>query len=362
MKHSRTIASVAERLERWGATYRPREIALFALGLVLVIGIADYAAGKNVSLSILYVLPVWIAAWYVGTTYAFGLAVLSVVIWIAGDVATGLMFPDFLVGLWNALVRLIFYALLLILFRRLKSLQEDLATRVEERATALTHEIAERQRLERDLLEVSEREQRRIGQDLHDGLCQHLTGTALAAQVLAEKLVDDGQPEEARDSQRIVDLIETGIVMARGMAKGLHPVEMGADGLMQALDEFTATTSEMFGISCRFECDSPVLVHAPAVATNLYRIAQEAVSNAIKHGRAKEIVVSLDNSEQGIKLMIADSGCGFPNPLPESQGMGLRIMANRARVIGATFWSKSGLAGGAEIGCILTPNASAAHV
>ena len=121
-----------------------------------------------------------------------------------------------------------------------------------------------------------------------------------------------------------MDLIETAIVMARGMAKGLHPVEMGADGLMQALDEFTATTSEMFGIACRFECDSPVLVHAPAVATNLYRIAQEAVSNAIKHGRAKEIVVSLDNSEQGIKLMIADSGCGFPNPLPESQGMGLQ--------------------------------------
>lgn len=361
MKFTNTIASVAEQLERWGATYKPKEIALFALGLVLVIGIADYAAGKNVSLSILYVLPVWIAAWYVGSAYAFALALLSVVIWISGDLATGMMFPDFLVGLWNGLVRLIFYALLLILFRRLKSLQEDLAKRVEDRAAALTHEIAERQRLERDLLEVSEREQRRIGQDLHDGLCQHLTGTALAAQVLAEKLVD-GQPEEARDSQRIVDLIETAIVMARGMAKGLHPVEMGADGLMQALDEFTATTSEMFGIACRFECDSPVLVHAPAVATNLYRIAQEAVSNAIKHGRAKEIVVSLDNSEQGIKLMIADSGCGFPDPLPESQGMGLRIMANRARVIGATFWSKSGLAGGAEIGCILIPNAGAVHV
>src|SRR6201999_500595 len=112
------------------------------------------------------------------------------------------------------------------------------------------------------------------GQDLHDGLCQQLTGTALASQVLAEKLAQRDIPEE-RDIRRIVGHIEDAITMARGMAKGLSPLETGADSLMQGLDEFAVTTSEMFGVSCRFECDSPVMVHSPTVASHLYRIAQE---------------------------------------------------------------------------------------
>jgi signal transduction histidine kinase len=351
------FALVVRRVGNWGARHARGEIALFSFCLILAIGLADYSAGKDVSLSIIYVIPIWIAAWYVGAVYAFLLSLLSVVLWIFGDIEAGMSFNSFVIPVWNGTIRLVFYVFLIVLLQRLSTLQKTLENRVEERAAALTREIAERERLERDLLEVSEREQRRIGQDLHDGLCQHLTGTAIASHVLAETLAAKGQ-REALDSQRIVDHIETAIVMARGMAKGLHPVEMAADGLMQALDEFTATTSEMFGINCRFECDSPVLVHSPAVATNLYRIAQEAVSNAIKHGRAREVVVSLDNSEQGIRLTIADSGSGLPDPLPASQGMGLRIMANRARVIGATFRSGKSIFGGAEIGVVMN---GAAH-
>jgi signal transduction histidine kinase len=331
--------------------YNRGEIAVFCFLLVFLIGLADYAAGKFISLSIIYVFPIWLAAWYVGVGYALFLSVLSVIIWIWGDIATGLTFPDYFVPVWNGVIRLMFYVILIVLLQRLRTLQEVLESRVEDRAVALTREVAERERLERDLLDVSEREQRRIGQDLHDGLCQHLTGTAIASHVLAEKLIAAGSPE-ARDLQRIVDHIETAIGMARGMAKGLHPVERDATGLMQALDEFTAATSEMFGISCRFECDSPVLVHDPGVATNLYRIAQESVSNAVKHGRAKEIVVSLENAEPGLKLTIADDGGGFPDPLPVNQGMGLRIMANRAGMIGARFSCGKSSYGGAEINCL----------
>ncbi|HTU00122.1 MAG TPA: ATP-binding protein [Rhizomicrobium sp.] len=352
MTVSENILEFVERLGRWGAAYKPRDIAIFCLVLVLLIGIADYSAGKYVSLSIAYVLPIWIAAWYVGAPYAFFLSLLSVVIWIYGDAATGLTFPDFFVPMWNATIRLMFYVFLIALLQRLRTLQHTLASRVEERAAALTREIAERQRLERDLLDVSEREQRRIGQDLHDGLCQHLTGTAIAGHVLAEKLALEGHPE-TDDAGRIVDHIETAIGMARGMAKGLHPVERGSDGLMQALEEFAAATSEMFGISCLFECDSPVLVHDQAVATNLYRIAQEAVSNAIKHGRAKQIVVALENAESGLKLTIADSGTGLPEVLPSNHGMGMRIMANRASVIGADFLTRRSVYGGAEIACTM---------
>jgi signal transduction histidine kinase len=232
-------------------------------------------------------------------------------------------------------------------------LQGVLEARVEERALALARETAERQRLEHEMLEISEREQRRIGQDLHDGLCQHLTGTALAGHVLAEQLTGP----QAAGARRVVDLIEEAISLARRMAKGLHPVEMQADGLMQALEEFTATTSEMFGLRCRFECHTPILIHSPATATHLYRIAQEAVSNAIKHGQASDILVSLEDTEQGLRLSVTDNGAGLQAPARPA-GMGLRIMADRAKMIGGLFSIAEGRRGGVELSCFL-PQAGA---
>src|SRR5690348_16163324 len=135
------------------------------------------------------------------------------------------------------------------------------------------------------MLESAERELRKIGRDIHDGLCQQLTGTALAGQALAEKLAADGRAE-AKESGRIVEHIEDAIATARNLAKGLNPVELQAEGLMQALEELATTMTEMSGVSCRFECESPVLLRSPAVAVNLFRIAQEAVSNALKHSNA----------------------------------------------------------------------------
>ena len=223
---------------------------------------------------------------------------------------------------------------------------------MQDRAQALARETAERERLEHEILEISEREQRRIGHDLHDGLCQHLTGTALASHVLAEKLSASAQPE-AEKARRIVDLLEEGINLARSMAKGLHPVELQADGLMQALEEFAATTSELFGIQCRFECQTPILIHTPATATHLFRIAQESVSNAIKHGRASHIVISLEESDAGIRLAVLDNGHGIAVGAASAKGMGLRIMADRAKMIGAEFAVQAQHPHGVELSCLL---------
>jgi signal transduction histidine kinase len=238
------------------------------------------------------------------------------------------------------------------LLTRLRLLNKELEARVRQRTAALTEEMAERERLESELLDISEREQRRIGHDLHDTLGQHLTGAALAVQVLEEKLTTRGVPEAA-DAGKAVELVEEGIALARKLAKGLHPIEMEAEGLMQALEELAATTSELFKVSCRVECDSPVLIHAAATSGHLYRIAQEAISNAVKHGKAKNIVISLETRDDGISLQVKDDGAGLPDVLPKDTGMGLRIMAHRASMIGAAFQARRDEAGGTVVWCML---------
>jgi signal transduction histidine kinase len=321
--------------------------------LVSVIGYLDYITGPHISMSAFYLLPLSLAAWRLGARSGLVVAVVSVTVWIVGNLANG--DADFtspgLVG-WNGGIQLISFVVVVFALARLRALQRNLEVRVQERAQALTREIAERERLQRDLLEVSEIEQRRIGQDLHDGLCQHLVGTALTCQALREELAEKGL-REAERAQKIVKLIEEGVTLSRRSAKGLHPVEMDAEGLMLALEEFAVNTSKLFNVSCTFECESPVLIHDDATAGQFFRIAQEAVRNAINHGRAQTIVIQLNTLENGLELRIADEGIGLANAPPSCEGMGRRIMHDRACVIGAAFDVRSGDEGGTVVTCTL---------
>lgn len=343
-------------MDRWAqrAERLPKSLlSIVVLALTAAIGFFDYVTDTNVSLSAFYLLPVALAARFIGPLFALVVAALSVVMWLGGDVMVGRQFPDVFLVIWNGTVQFISYAVVVMLITNLRNLRGELEVRVRQRAAALTREIAERERLERELLDVSEREQRRIGQDLHDGLCQHLAGTALAAQVVSDKLAGN-RPIDVRDATNVVELIEEGIQLARGMAKGLNPVEMNADGLMQSLQEFSGTASDMFRVSCRFECDSPVLIHDERAAEHLYRIAQEAVGNAIKHGKAGNIAIQLSAVDEGYLLRIHDDGVGLPEPLPANTGMGLRIMANRSHVIGATFSARRDEEeGGTTVTCLM---------
>ena len=333
-------------LSSWIAA-RPRgQVAFVCLVLILAIGVTDYFLGADITIAAAYFVPISIAAWFLGTRFAYFVTLLSTLVWLASNL-TAADTPVWVV-LANGVIRMVFYGFLTAILVRLSRLQKGLEARVEERAAALARETAERERLEHDMLEISEREQRRIGQDLHDGLCQHLTGTALASHVLAEKL----SGVEAASAHKIVDLVEEAIALARGMAKGLHPVELEADGLMQALEEFAYTTSEMFGVRCQFDCQVPVLIRLPAAATHLYRIAQEGVSNAIKHGKATEIVILLEENETQVRLAVRDNGVGFAASR-HNTGMGLRIMADRAKMIGGRFQVARNHPAGAALDCLV---------
>lgn len=340
------MIQILDKLERRS---RPALIAA-GLGLLLVIGIVDYLTGFEIQFSVFYLLEVGLAAWFVGKGFGLIMSVLSAAVWIGGDMAAGARYSSPLIPIWNALILMVSYFIVVWLLTRLRSLTRELETRVEQRTLALRREIAERQRLEEEILKVSEREQRRIGHDLHDSLCQHLTATALAGQVLGERLAAKSLPEAA-DAGKVVELVEEGINMARNFARGLYPVEMDAEGLMAAFEELAQTITEGAKVLCVFECDSPVLIHDSAVATHLYRIAFEAVRNAIQHGKPSRIGISLFERGGQLKLTVEDDGVGLPETRQDGGGLGIRIMAHRAAIIGGSFAIEPAPTGGTIVTC-----------
>jgi signal transduction histidine kinase len=223
------------------------------------------------------------------------------------------------------------------ILEKLRRLHNELEERVRQRTASLNLEMRERMRLEEEILGISEREQRRIGHDLHDSLCQHLTGTALAGQVLSEQMAAKSLPE-VKAINHIVQLVEEAIELTRTLARGLHPIDLKGDGFSDALRELTAKITELYRTPCVFESQSPVVIREPGAAIHLYRIAQEAIANAVKHSKSENIVVRLRADENdGVELTITDDGVGVPENSTGGRGMGLRIMAYRASVIGAIF-------------------------
>jgi signal transduction histidine kinase len=229
------------------------------------------------------------------------------------------------------------------------------STTVLSRGQGMTHTIAtgidvtERKRLERSILEVSAREQRRIGQDLHDGLGQHLTGIAFLSKVLEEKLSEKSVSESA-DAAKIVLLVNDAIRKTKELARGLLPVVSDAQGLMAALKRCAEETEDVFRANCRFVCNTPVLVEDVNIATHLYHITREAVSNAMKHGKAGELEITLSaHGDQGV-LAIRDNGVGLPE-VQKGTGMGLNIMSYRARMVGGSLEVRRNADGGVTVSC-----------
>jgi PAS domain S-box-containing protein len=220
-------------------------------------------------------------------------------------------------------------------------------------------DITERRRLEKAILDVSAREQRRIGEDLHDGLGQHLTGIAFMSKVLESNLREKSLVE-SEDAAKIVKLVNEAIDKTRELARGLLPVVSDAHGLMSALTHYAEETQDLFRISCQFQCNSPVLVYDVNVATHLYHIAREAVNNAVRHGKPEHVVIGLFAENGEGSLSIQDDGDGIPDGLPSHAGMGLNIMGYRANMTGGSLDVRKNYTGGTTVICLfpLRRNAS----
>lgn len=307
-------------------------VIVTSLCAVGIVGYIDYLTGYERPLALFYLLPICLATWFVSFRVGLGIAVVSVAVSMLSDVAAGIPALRF----WNAGMALASYALFAGVLSKLQTLLEELDRRVQERTAALQREMTERQRLDREIAQVADRERRRLGQDLHDRLGQHLTGTALAAQVLKEKLAAKTAPE-VREAAKLVHYVEEGIDLTRNLARGFFSPELEADGLTVALEGLAEDIRERFVVNCVFNGEESVPVHDSAVATQLYRIAQEAATNAAKHAAAEQIdiCISVDHSE--LTLAIMDDGVGFPDNPSDSKGLGLRLMRHGAALIGGTF-------------------------
>lgn len=228
----------------------------------------------------------------------------------------------------------------------LRHARRQLEARVRERTRdladanlALQEEMAERQRLEGELIRVSEREQQRFGRELHDGLGQHLTAAAVKAELLARDLEAAGATAAQRSAEHIEAMVSDAVAQTRLLARGLFPVELGEGGLRAALDLLAETTRCQLRRNCVLICPEPVEVGDHDTSVHLYRIAQEAVNNAVKHAPGAPITIGLHPDRGGLRLSVHNTivARGVDGRNRAGAGIGLRIMRHRTELIQASW-------------------------
>lgn len=243
--------------------------------------------------------------------------------------------------------------------KELKESHDELESKVLARTAELAQtnadlqqEMAMRERLETALIQVSETQQKAIGRDLHDGLGQHLTSIAFFGAAVQQKLDAQKRPE-ATDVQRMVDLVNQSIDKTRRVARGLYPVVLESQGLAAALEELADNTRSLKGVACVLAADPAVTVDDPVVAINLYRVAQEAIHNAIKHGKARQVWIELSCRGSNGCLSISDDGVGIdPERIGPSPGLGMYSLRERASLLGGTLDIATNPQGGTTVAVI----------
>lgn len=214
--------------------------------------------------------------------------------------------------------------------------------------TGIVRDITEQRRLEQEVLRISEHERHRIGQDLHDGLGQMLTGITLINRSIATSLKEENHPL-AMDAEEITEQIRNADHYARNLSRTLIPVELDSSGLVTALQRLAENAEKLFNIRCTLENAISLKFDDPTAITHLYRIVQEATSNAVKHGNASEVMISMEKKPGKIIVQIEDNGTGFSNEWEKERGLGVRIMQYRSNLIGANLEIGQSRSGGAAI-------------
>ena len=342
-----------------GANRRSRlRSAVIVVSLVVAIGTVDYLTGYWFSFQLFYLVPTLLAVTWFGWQAGAAVAATAVSVRLGGDIAAGILtLVRPLPVLWNRLAELVVFLILIWAFHRLISLQHTLERRVRQRTTALNQAVEARDQLQKQMMEIGRRERSAIGRDLHDGLGQHLTATAMAATVLERRLATGNHPL-APDARRVVQLIQDSIARTRDIARGLLLARVEPRDLALELEELAARIRQEHPLDCTFSQRGDTPPIDVATSSHLFYIAQEAARNTVRHAQASHLAISLVADDTRLELAIADDGAGLPSDHNPS-GMGLRIMSHRSELIGAEFQLVTAPGRGVCIRCLLPlPSAS----
>ena len=326
-----------------GFSRQPRSwILAEMMAVLLIIGVLDFITSYEFRLLPFYAGPIFAVAWFVGKKPGLIAAAVASVIWWSANWFNG--DPDLhgWVQTWEIARHVGFFFVVAWTGAALRG-KSDIAA---GRLALLEHS----RRLENEIVNISEAEQRRIGRDLHDGVCQVLAALSFSATSLRSDLEKQNLKAEARKAGELASLLQSAVVETRDLARSLVPAHVSDVGLIVGLEALAQSVSRLHGVNCTFRRGGGDIGEDEQVASHLYRIAQEAISNAINHGKARNVTVYLTAAGDRLTLQISDNGIGIPL-VPSRKGMGLAVMQYRARLIGGELDVERPKEGGTTISC-----------
>jgi len=327
------LTKPSAKLNWWNALFdRLRGLTLpVAVGLVILLSVAigtlDRITGWEVSLFVFYAIPIVTAVWSLGLRAGLFTAAVNGVIWLFANLNENPYETSWGYA-WAMINRLVYFSFVAIGTEAIRRKMMTDAAQI-----TMLNDIRQ---LEKEIVNAREQEQQRIGRDLHDGLCQQLAAIGCALRALAEDLQIAGSPG-AEDALRVEEAIRRSALEARSIALGINPVHMDSYGLSAALADLATATRTLTNAHVHVDGENVAEVDDPELALNLYRIAQEAVSNAVKHSAASDIIIKLSETNSHYTLTIEDNGSGIDLQEINAKSMGLRTMTYRAESLGGSF-------------------------
>lgn len=366
VEERRVMARLIAALVRAPAHSR-RASAAAVLGSCVTLAVLYVILKGTVSMQGFYLVPVILAVSWLGLGWGVFTAFFTAFLRMMGDYATTMLDPDYYFAaadvsrvVSNRVNGLLLFLVVVVVIHELIVLSRQLEQRVRARTAALRLAVAARERLQQSLFQAGVRERATIGRDLHDGLGQHLTATAMAARVLATRL-EDGDDELAARARELEALVKAGIEQTRQIARGLLLESVPPAELCAELEELAVTATQHHGVPCVLTAEGPVEKLDENVASHLFYIAREALRNALRHAAADRIAIHLAVQRAGVELSIVDNGRGFAVGTPRDGGMGLHIMAQRAEFMGGALRIQTPPGGGTRIDCrVPTPDLAVA--
>jgi signal transduction histidine kinase len=327
---------------------QPRALIVAEMAATLfVIAAFDFVTDYKIRLGLLYAVPIFVLARFCGKKWGIAAAVSASLIWWYVNWSTGdPILHSSVGGAWETSRHFGFFSIVALVGCVLRTKSDIAADRIA---------LLERsRRLEREIVNISEAQQRRIGQDLHDGLCQYLAGLTCGASSLRDDLEKLQVRAEADTANELVKLLQDAVVQTRDLAHELVPAKVNRLGLVLALESLAQSVGRLHGVTCSFQFHGGSPNWDEQAAIHLYRIAQEAINNATRHGKARNILVFLEAADHSISLRVLDDGVGVSESC--SEGVGLRIMRYRAQSIGGEVTVERRNGPGTTVSCTVRTN------